>query len=65
MVKGRSYYNDTLDTRAGLRHLGFMVNDLEKRVEACRTQGIGVIQRGQSKGFTVDYAYMDTVASAG
>jgi methylmalonyl-CoA/ethylmalonyl-CoA epimerase len=67
VTQGRSYYNDTLDQREGLHHLGFMVNDLEERVEACRAQGIGVIQRGQikHKGFTVDYAYMDTVAIGG
>lgn len=67
VVKGRSYYNDTLEKREGLHHLGFMVNDLEKRVEACKARGIEVIQRGQikHKGFTVDYAYMDTVALGG
>ncbi len=67
VVKGRSYYNDTLDTREGLHHLGFMVNDLEHRIAACRAAGIEVLQRGQikHKGFTVDYAYMDTVAVGG
>jgi len=67
VTQGRSYYNDTLDHREGLHHLGFMVNDLEKRVAACQDQGIGVIQRGRikHKGFTVDYAYMDTVGLGG
>jgi hypothetical protein len=67
VTSGRSYYNDTLDKREGLHHLGYMVNNLEKRIEECRTAGIEVLQRGQikSKGFTVDYAYMDTQASCG
>jgi len=67
VTRGRSYYNDTLDHREGLHHLGFMVNDLERRVAACQDQGIGVIQRGRikHKGFTVDYAYMDTLSVGG
>ena len=67
VTQGRSYYNDTLDQREGLHHLGFMVNDLEKRLAVCQDQGIGIIQRGQikHKGFTVDYAYMDTLAVGG
>lgn len=67
VTSGRSYYNDTLDKREGLHHLGYMVNNLEKRIEECKAAGIEVLQRGQikSKGFTVDYAYMDTQASCG
>ncbi|MEA2101804.1 MAG: VOC family protein [Thermodesulfobacteriota bacterium] len=57
-----SFYNDTLDTHEGLHHLGFMVNDLESRIAACKKHRIEVIQRGQirHKGITVDYAYLDT-----
>ena len=67
VTSGRSYYNDTLDKREGLHHLGFMVNNLEKRVEQCKAIGIDVLQSGRikSKGFTVDYAYMDTQAQCG
>lgn len=67
VVSGRSYYNETLDVREGLHHLGFMVNDLEKRLEICRANGIGVLQRGQIKLklVTVDYAYLDTATQGG
>ncbi|MBM4325912.1 MAG: hypothetical protein FJ118_02000 [Deltaproteobacteria bacterium] len=67
VVSGRSYYNETLDVREGLHHLGFMVNDLEKRLEICKANGIGVLQRGQIKLklITVDYAYLDTAAQGG
>jgi methylmalonyl-CoA/ethylmalonyl-CoA epimerase len=67
VTSGRSYYNDTLDRREGLHHLGFMVNNLDERVEECRAIGIDVLQSGRikSKGFTVDYAYMDTQAKCG
>ncbi len=67
VVSGRSSYNETLDVREGLHHLGFMVNDLEKRLEICRANGIEVLQRGQMKLklVTVDYAYLDTAAQGG
>ncbi|BCS95757.1 hypothetical protein DSLASN_13890 [Desulfoluna limicola] len=67
VVSGRSYYSDMLDTHEGLHHLGFMVNDLEKRLEVCKAQGIKVLQRGRIKMklVTVDYAYLDTRAQGG
>ena len=67
VVKGRSFYNDFLEKGEGLHHLGFMVNDLEKRLQRCRELGIEVIQRGQIKdrGVRVDYAYLDTVNPGG
>ncbi len=44
-----------------------MVQGLEKRLDACQKLGIAVLQRGTIKdiGFTVDYAYLDTVDEAG
>jgi hypothetical protein len=44
-----------------------MVQDIDKRLDACRKLGIEVLQRGTIKdiGFTVNYAYMDTVQEAG
>ncbi len=67
VTSGRSYYNDTLDSREGLHHLGYMVNNLEELVHQCKDIGIEILQRGQikSKGFTIDYAYMDTRKSCG
>jgi len=67
VTSGRSYYNDTLDTREGLHHLGYMVTNLDRRIEECKSLGIEILQRGQikSKGFTIDYAYMDTLERCG
>ncbi len=67
LVRGRCFYCDTLDEREGLHHLGFMVNDLEARLEQCKALGIGVIQRGRlrHKAIVVDYAYLDTTATGG
>ena len=67
VVSGRSYYNDTLDVREGLHHIGFMVNDLERRLKICKANGIEVLQRGQIKLklVTIDYAYLDTAAQGG
>jgi catechol 2,3-dioxygenase-like lactoylglutathione lyase family enzyme len=50
-----------------VHHLGFMVQDIERRLNASQELGIGVLQRGTIKdiGFTVDYAYLDTVNEAG
>lgn len=44
-----------------------MVQNLDKRLDACREMGIGILQRGTIKdiGLTIDYAYLDTVDEAG
>jgi len=67
ILSGKSYHTELLKTGEGLHHLGFMVKDLEQRLDACRKQGINVIQQGQisSKGFIIDYAYLDTVDIGG
>lgn len=50
-----------------IHHLGFMVQGINKRLDAYRKLGIDVLQRETIKdiGFTVDYAYLDTVQQAG
>ena len=67
VLKGKTYHTDLLEKGEGLHHLGFMVKDLDKRLDACSRLGIDVIQKGRisSKGFTVDYAYLDTVKIGG
>ena len=47
-----------------IHHLGFMVRNLDGRLEYCQQQGAQLIQRGtiKSAGLTVDYAYLDTSA---
>jgi catechol 2,3-dioxygenase-like lactoylglutathione lyase family enzyme len=68
VVKGHSYHQDHLKSETGgVHHLGFMVQDVEKRVEACKKIGIEVLQSGTIKdiGVRVDYAYMDTIKQAG
>ena len=56
-----------LEAHEGLHHLGFMVNDLEERIEHFKANGIEVLQRGQIKLklITVDYAYFDTRSQGG
>ena len=68
VVDGESFHlNHVRESKGGVHHLGFMVQDLSKRLEACRKMGIGILQRGTIKdiGFTIDYAYLDTVDRAG
>jgi len=68
VVEGESLHlNHVRESKGGVHHLGFMVQDLDKRLDACHKMGIGILQRGTIKdiGFTIDYAYLDTVDQAG
>src|SRR4030042_2727926 len=68
VMEGESVHlNHPADSPWRIHHLGFMVQDINKRLDACRELGIDVLQRGTIKdiGFTVNYAYLDTVQEAG
>ncbi len=68
VVEGESIHlNHPAESQWRVHHLGFMVQDIDKRMDACRKMGIEVLQRGRIKdvGFTVDYSYIDTVEQAG
>ena len=68
VVEGESVHlNHPEESLWRVHHLGFMVQDINKRLDACQKLGIGVLQRGTIRdiGFTVDYAYLDTVQEAG
>jgi catechol 2,3-dioxygenase-like lactoylglutathione lyase family enzyme len=68
VVEGESVHlNHPAESQWRVHHLGFMVQDIDKRLDACQKLGIGVLQRGTIKdvGFTVDYAYLDTLEEAG
>ena len=66
--EGANVYLDTLGgLDEGLHHLGFAVDNLEERLQACREAGIEVLQRGKLSlmGLTIDFAYLDTVNTVG
>ncbi len=68
VVEGESIHlRHVEESKEGVHHLGFMVQDINKRLDACENMGIGILQRGtiRETGFTVDYAYLDTVEQAG
>ena len=69
VLEGETFHLDHVrEAKEGPHHLGFTVPDVDKRLDACRSMGIGVIQRGtiHETGFVVvDYAYLDTVDRAG
>lgn len=68
VMEGESFHlNHPAESPWRVHHLGFMVQGIAKRLEACQKLGIGVLQRGtiQDIGFTVDYAYLDTLEQAG
>jgi len=68
ILEGPNLYLDTLGgLDEGLHHLGFAVDNLEERLQACREAGIEVLQRGTLKqlGMTIDYAYLDTQDTVG
>lgn len=50
-----------------IHHLGFMVRNLEDRLEHCHRNGVQVLQKGtiKSAGLTIDYAYLDISAIGG
>ena len=62
VMEGRCFYNEMLDHREGFHHLGFFVNNIEKRLAECRERNIQLLHRGQirRRGITIDYAYLDT-----
>ncbi len=68
----RTIYYDHLEKYGeGLHHLGFYVNDLDKRLSAYKERGIGVLQSGvlesggDAGGSITKYAYLDTRAIGG
>ncbi len=68
----RSIYSDHLERHGeGLHHLGFYVNDFDRRLASCRQCGIGVLQSGLLRsggdlgGSTTKYAYLDTTRTGG
>jgi methylmalonyl-CoA/ethylmalonyl-CoA epimerase len=68
ILEGPNLYLDTLGgLDEGLHHLGFTVDNLDERLQACREAGIEVLQRGTLKqlGMTIDYAYLDTLDTVG
>ena len=68
VVEGESVHlNHPADSPWRIHHLGFMVQNIDKRLDVCRKLGMGVLQRGTIRdiGFTVDYAYLDTLEQAG
>jgi len=72
-LKGdRNIYLDHLEQHGeGIHHLGFFVNDFDRRMEAVRDTGIGVLQSGVIKstgkagGSETKYAYLDTAETGG
>ncbi|MBN1881284.1 MAG: VOC family protein [Deltaproteobacteria bacterium] len=72
-LKGdRNLYLEHLEKHGeGLHHLGFFVKDFDRRMEAVREAGIGVLQSGIIKstgkggGSETKYAYLDTVETGG
>ena len=68
VMEGESYHLDHLaGSQARIHHLGFMVQDLERRLDEAHKLGFGLVQRGTITdiGIKVDYAYLDTVEAAG
>ena len=68
----RSFYLDHLERHGeGIHHLGFYVSDMEKKLDAVKRLGIGVLQagfiesKGKSGGSVTDYAYLDTTEIGG
>jgi catechol 2,3-dioxygenase-like lactoylglutathione lyase family enzyme len=58
-IEGESIYTEFLRARGeGVHHFGFTVQGMDKRIEAMKELGIGVLQSGRRPGR--NFAYMDT-----
>jgi catechol 2,3-dioxygenase-like lactoylglutathione lyase family enzyme len=63
-LDGKTLHSDFLKQgREGLHHLGFYVNDLDKKLKELQGKGIKVLERGTILG--VKYAYLDTASACG
>jgi len=52
-------YHDFLKEKGeGIHHLGFDIEDLEKKISICKEYGIQIMQKGERKGGK--FAYLDT-----
>ena len=68
VVEGESFHlNHVEEGKKEAHHLGFMVHNINKRLDDYRRRGIEILQRGTIKdsGLTIDYAYLDTIDQAG
>lgn len=68
VLEGESMHLSHLERpEAEVHHLGFVVRDIDRRLDECQRIGVDTLQRGtiRDSGFTVDYAYLDTVDRAG
>jgi catechol 2,3-dioxygenase-like lactoylglutathione lyase family enzyme len=68
VAEGETFHTGHLEkSEAEVHHLGFIVQDLDRRLKEYSKIGLAVLQRGTIKetGFVVDYAYLDTAGVAG
>ncbi len=64
VLQGPSVYEDDLGKDGeGLHHLGFLVENIDERIDAVKKIGIDIIQSGQRPG--AKFAYLDTRFIAG
>jgi len=68
VLEGESFHlQHPKESEGEVHHLGFMAQDINRKLDAYGKRGIVVLQRGTIKeaGVSVDYAYLDTVRDAG
>jgi len=68
VMEGETFHlNQVKEGKEEAHHLGFMVHNINKRLDDYRRRGIEILQRGTIKdsGLTIDYAYLDTVDEMG
>ncbi len=68
IMEGESFHLKHLEqSNGGIHHLGFNVQDIDKRLDACQKAGVGILQRNTIKGtgYTVECVYLDTFEQAG
>nr|MDO8098704.1 VOC family protein [Candidatus Njordarchaeota archaeon] len=66
VVEGETIHSQFLKKgREGLHHIGFFVNDIEKRLKELEQKGVKVLERGRIPLVGIEYAYLDTERISG
>nr|MDO8135499.1 VOC family protein [Candidatus Njordarchaeum guaymaensis] len=66
VVEGETFHSQFLKQgREGLHHVGFYVDDIEKKLRELTQKGVKVLERGTLREVGVKYAYLDTARISG
>jgi methylmalonyl-CoA/ethylmalonyl-CoA epimerase len=66
VVEGETIHSQFLKKgREGLHHIGFFVDDLDKKLKELQQRGVKVLERAKVPLVGIEYAYLDTESISG